>query len=182
MHDSNPPSRRILIIDDNAAIHHDFRKVLGAQADQSAQAVLDVLEADLFGTAVAKAVRPNFEIDSAHQGQEGVKMASQAVAEGRPYVMAFVDMRMPPGWDGLETIEHLWETDPDVQVVICSAHTDYDWTEVVARSAAMCHRAQPQVGKRTVGQRPRGTIGGSHHGPHARSGSRESAAASFDHA
>jgi diguanylate cyclase (GGDEF)-like protein len=133
MHDSNPPSRRILIIDDNAAIHHDFRKVLGAQADQSAQAVLDVLEADLFGTAVAKAVRPNFEIDSAHQGQEGVKMAGQAVAEGRPYVMAFVDMRMPPGWDGLETIEHLWETDPDVQVVICSAHTDYDWTEVVER-------------------------------------------------
>ena len=133
MHDSNPPSRRILIIDDNAAIHHDFRKVLGAQADQSAQAVLDVLEADLFGTAVAKAVRPNLEIDSAHQGQEGVKMAGQAVAEGRPYVMAFVDMRMPPGWDGLETIEHLWETDPDVQVVICSAHTDYDWTEVVER-------------------------------------------------
>ncbi len=133
MPDSNPPSRRILIIDDNAAIHHDFRKVLGVQADQSAQAVLDLLEADLFGTSVAKAVRPNFEIDSAHQGQEGVKMAGQAVAEGRPYTMAFVDMRMPPGWDGLETIEHLWKTDPDVQVVICSAHTDYDWTEVVAR-------------------------------------------------
>jgi diguanylate cyclase (GGDEF)-like protein len=47
--------------------------------------------------------------------------------------LAFVDMRMPPGWDGLETIEHLWKADPDVQVVICSAHTDYDWTEVVAR-------------------------------------------------
>ncbi len=133
MHDSNPPSRRILIIDDNAAIHHDFRKVLGVQADQSSQAVLDLLEADLFGTPVATAARPNFEIDSAHQGQEGVKMAGQAVAEARPYVMAFVDMRMPPGWDGLETIEHLWKTDPNVQVVICSAHTDYDWTEVVAR-------------------------------------------------
>jgi diguanylate cyclase len=133
MLDSNPPSRRILIIDDNAAIHHDFRKVLGVQADQSAQATLDLLEAGLFGTSVSTAVRPNFEIDSAHQGQQGVKMAGQAVAEGRPYVMAFVDMRMPPGWDGLETIEHLWKTDPDVQVVICSAHTDYDWTEVVAR-------------------------------------------------
>jgi diguanylate cyclase (GGDEF)-like protein len=133
MLDSNPPSRRILIIDDNAAIHHDFRKVLGVQADQSSQAVLDLLEAGLFGTPVSTTVRPNFEIDSAHQGQEGVKMAGQAVAEGRPYTMAFVDMRMPPGWDGLETIEHLWKTDPDVQVVICSAHTDYDWTEVVAR-------------------------------------------------
>ena len=47
--------------------------------------------------------------------------------------MAFVDMRMPPGWDGLKTIEELWKVDPDVQVVICSAHTDYDWSEVVER-------------------------------------------------
>jgi DNA-binding NarL/FixJ family response regulator len=47
--------------------------------------------------------------------------------------MAFVDMRMPPGWDGLETIERLWAVDPDVQVVICSAHSDRNWTDVVAR-------------------------------------------------
>jgi diguanylate cyclase (GGDEF)-like protein len=126
-------NRRILIIDDNAAIHLDFRKVLGAQAEHSAQAALDVLEANLFGDTVAAAARPNFDIDSAHQGQEGVAMVGQARAEGRPYAMAFVDMRMPPGWDGLKTIEHLWATDPDVQVVICSAHTDYDWTEVVQR-------------------------------------------------
>jgi diguanylate cyclase (GGDEF)-like protein len=132
---SPPPSalRRILIVDDNAAIHLDFRKVLGVQAEHSAQDALDVLEANLFGDTVATAARPNFDIDSAHQGQEGVAMARQALAEGRPYAMAFVDMRMPPGWDGLKTIEHLWAADPDVQVVICSAHTDYDWTEVVAR-------------------------------------------------
>jgi len=126
-------NRRILVIDDNAAIHLDFRKVLSTQAEHSAQAALDVLEGDLFGEAVAVAVRPNFDVDSAHQGQEGVEMANRARAEGRPYAMAFVDMRMPPGWDGLQTIERLWATDPDVQVVICSAHTDYDWTEVVAR-------------------------------------------------
>jgi diguanylate cyclase (GGDEF)-like protein len=126
-------NRRILIVDDNAAIHVDFRKVLGPQAEHSAQAALDVLEANLFGETVAATARPNFEIDSAHQGQEGVAMAHQALVEGRPYAMAFVDMRMPPGWDGLKTIERLWATDPDVQVVICSAHTDYDWTEVVER-------------------------------------------------
>jgi len=132
---NSPPlaNRRILIIDDNASIHLDFRKVLSAQAEHSAQAALDVLEADLFGETVDAAVRPNFDVDSAHQGQEGVEMANRARAEGRPYAMAFVDMRMPPGWDGLQTIERLWATDPDVQVVICSAHTDYDWTEVVAR-------------------------------------------------
>jgi diguanylate cyclase (GGDEF)-like protein len=134
MSDAAPlANRRILIVDDNAAIHVDFRKVLGPQPEHSAQAALDVLEANLFGETVAAAARPNFEIDSAHQGQEGVAMAQQALNEGRPYAMAFVDMRMPPGWDGLKTIERLWATDPDVQVVICSAHTDYDWTEVVER-------------------------------------------------
>jgi diguanylate cyclase len=128
-----PANRRILIIDDNPAIHQDFRKVLSGQAEHSAQAALEALEANLFGEAEAAAVRPNFEIDSAHQGQEGVALVHQAVNDGRPYALAFVDMRMPPGWDGLKTIERLWATDPDVQVVICSAHTDYDWTEVVER-------------------------------------------------
>jgi diguanylate cyclase (GGDEF)-like protein len=132
--DITPPSnRRILIIDDNAAIHFDFRKVLGEQVEHTAQAALDVLEANLFGDQLVAAARPNFDIDSAHQGEEGVAMAHQALLDGRPYAMAFVDMRMPPGWDGLKTIERLWATDPDVQVVICSAHTDYDWIEVVER-------------------------------------------------
>ncbi len=126
-------AHRILLIDDNAAIHRDFRKVLGADVDDSAQAALAVLEADLFGEARSVPSRPDFEIDSAYQGQEGVEMARTAAAVGRPYAMAFVDMRMPPGWDGLQTIEALWSADPDVQVVICSAYTDYDWSEVVAR-------------------------------------------------
>jgi diguanylate cyclase (GGDEF)-like protein len=133
MSNPNASSHRILLIDDNAAIHGDFRKVLGAEADDSARTELAVLEADLFGEARNVSTRPNFEIDSAHQGQEGVEMARSAIAAGRPYAMAFVDMRMPPGWDGLQTIEALWAVDPDVQVVICSAHTDYDWSEVVER-------------------------------------------------
>lgn len=133
MSSPNASAHRILLIDDNAAIHGDFRKVLGAGADDSAQAALAVLEADLFGEARSVSTRPNFEIDSAYQGQEGVEMARAAVAAGRSYAMAFVDMRMPPGWDGLQTIEALWAADPDVQVVICSAHTDYDWSEVVER-------------------------------------------------
>ncbi len=52
---------------------------------------------------------------------------------GRPFAIAFIDMRMPPGWDGLETIEKLWAIDPDIQVIICSAHSDYDWSDLVRR-------------------------------------------------
>jgi diguanylate cyclase (GGDEF)-like protein len=126
------PVHRILLIDDNAAIHGDFRKVLAAP-ETSGRAALAVLEADIFGDSAETPVRPSFEIHSAYQGQQGVDMAREALAQGRPYAMAFVDMRMPPGWDGLKTIVELWAVDPAVQVVICSAHSDYDWSEVVQR-------------------------------------------------
>jgi diguanylate cyclase (GGDEF)-like protein len=124
-------NRRVLVIDDNPAIHKDFRKVLGAVLDGSS--VLEADELALFGALALAPARPNFEVDSALQGQEGVERVREALRVARPYAMAIVDMQMPPGWDGLETIEQLWRVDPDVQVVICSAHAGYDWTELVAR-------------------------------------------------
>jgi len=127
----SPVNRRILVIDDNQDIHGDFRKVLGAGFD--ATAALAAAELALLGESLPQSMNPGFEVDSALQGQEGVARVQQALDEGRPYAMAFVDMRMPPGWDGLETIERLWVVDPDCQVVICSAHSDYDWTDVVTR-------------------------------------------------
>ena len=126
-----PINRRILVIDDNPAIHNDFRKVLGADSDDTS--ALAAAELAILGEAPLQAVNRGFEVDSAYQGQEGVAKIRQAVDEGRPYAMAFVDMRMPPGWDGLETIERLWGIDPEIQVVICSAHSDRDWTDVVSR-------------------------------------------------
>jgi diguanylate cyclase (GGDEF)-like protein len=123
---------RVIIIDDNEAIHADFRKILAGEDD--ARDELLAVERALFGEEVVpRPARPIFEIDSALQGQEGVERIQRSLEEGRPYALAFVDMRMPPGWDGLETIERLWAIDPNVQVVICSAHSDYDWLEVIKR-------------------------------------------------
>lgn len=126
-----PVNRRILVIDDNQDIHGDFRKVIGTGHDDAV--MLAAAELALLGEPPPLNLSLGFEVDSAYQGQEGVARVQRAKDEGRPYAMAFVDMRMPPGWDGLETIEHLWAVDPDVQVVICSAHSDYDWTDVVSR-------------------------------------------------
>ena len=50
-----------------------------------------------------------------------------------PYAMAFIDMRMPPGWDGVETVEQLWLEDPRLQIVFCTAYSDYSWAEVLTR-------------------------------------------------
>ena len=122
-------THRILVIDDNPAIHQDYRKILVAHG----KALTSEAEAGLFGEQQPDTARPRFDMDSAMQGRDGVELARAALAEGRPYSVAFVDMRMPPGWDGLETVEQLWKIDPDVQVVICSAYTDYDWLELLAR-------------------------------------------------
>ena len=126
---SNNNNRRILIIDDNQSIHEDIRKIL-APANAALNA-LDDAEAMLFGLSQARPGIPEFEIDSAYQGQEGLNLIEKALAEGRPYAMAFVDVRMPPGWDGVETTAHIWQKYPDLQVVICTAYSDYSWEEML---------------------------------------------------
>ncbi len=117
-------NRRILVIDDNHAIHEDFRKILGEP--DAEDAALQAAEARIFGTRHEML----FEIDTASQGEEGLKMVEQALAEGRPYAMAFVDVRMPPGWDGIETTQRIWKICPDLQVVICTAFADCSWNEM----------------------------------------------------
>lgn len=124
-------TRRILVVDDNTAIHADFRKILRGPA-QASQALADA-KAAFFGSATSKDAEPEYEIDSASQGKDALEMVRRALEEKRPYAMAFVDVRMPPGWDGVETIAHLWEVDPDLQCVICTAYADYSWDQMIAR-------------------------------------------------
>ena len=126
---SIPVNHRILVIDDNPAIHEDFRKVLNPTGSQLA-GELDDDEASLFGDAPAPSRALSFRIDSAYQGQEGLEMVRAAELAGMPYAVAFVDVRMPPGWDGIETISHIWKEFPSLQIVICTAYSDYSWDEI----------------------------------------------------
>jgi signal transduction histidine kinase len=121
---------RILVIDDNAAIHDDFRKVLGTSSSSRLKDELDDFEAAAFGEVAEWTRQITFEIDSAYQGQEGLEKVRGAAADGRPYAVAFVDIRMPPGWDGIETIGHIWKEFDDLQIVICTAYSDYSWEEM----------------------------------------------------
>jgi diguanylate cyclase (GGDEF)-like protein/PAS domain S-box-containing protein len=122
-------NRRILVIDDNEAIQQDFRKILGS--DETGAAALVESEAALFGESAPQ--RQGFELDSAYQGEGGLAMVVRALAESRPYALAFVDTRMPPGWDGVETIERLWQVDPQLQIVLCTAYSDYSWETLSER-------------------------------------------------
>lgn len=116
---------RLLIVDDNESIHADLRKILMQREDDPS---LSADENLLFGT-VRKSTT-TFDVDSAFQGKEGLDRVRRSIAEQDPYALAFVDVRMPPGWDGIETIRHLWEVDPELQTVICTAHSDYNWDRI----------------------------------------------------
>jgi two-component system NtrC family sensor kinase len=130
-------SQRILVIDDEPAMHADFRAVLAGDGLAEADSNLDQLEASMFGQDLRQA-REGFEIESAHQGIEGLELARAALAGRRPFTVAFVDMRMPPGWDGLRTVKELWRLDPRLQVVICTAYSDHS-----------CERLEQHVAERT---------------------------------
>jgi len=130
-HTSETLGRRILLIDDSSAIHDDFRKVLQRASGNAAE--LANVEAAVFGSVPERVAtgRTPFQIDSALQGKKGVELVRQSLQDKRPYALAFVDVRMPPGWDGIETVKRIWELDPDVQIVLCTAHSDYSWEQTV---------------------------------------------------
>ena len=121
-------NRRVLVIDDNPSIHEDFRKILSPAT--ASTVALAATEAAVFGPPPDAVEQTQFVVDSAYQGQEGVLLVRKALEAGRPYAMAFVDVRMPPGWDGVETTRKIWELESDLQVVLCTAYSDYSWGEM----------------------------------------------------
>ena len=127
----NNPLNRILVIDDNPAIYEDFCKVL-CPSTAPAKELVD-LAASIFGEQQQKSNDADYQIDFALRGQEGVEKVKAAINEGWPYVIAFVDMRMPNGWGGLETIKNLWIAAPQLQIVLCTAYSDYSWDEIRAQ-------------------------------------------------
>ena len=125
-------NQRLLIIDDNPVIHDDIRKVLGSGKEVDSDFADD--DAFLFGDdskCTTISCHANLTIDSAYQGQEAYEIVTKACEENNPYPVAIVDMRMPPGWDGLETVQRLWQVDPSLLVIFCTAFSDYTWSEMV---------------------------------------------------
>lgn len=122
-------NRRILVIDDNQSIHEDFKQIL---SNVSKNDSLDRARAAVFGQNNQDS-GVIFEVGCALNGHEGLEKLIEANRQGNPYAVAFVDMRMESGWNGVETIERLWKVQPQLQVVICTAYSDYSWHEIINR-------------------------------------------------
>jgi CheY-like chemotaxis protein len=127
---SLPPrkNRRVLVVDDNPSIHDDFRKILAPV--ETVRAAMSLTETQLFGDVMNKERLVRYEVDSANQGQDGVALVKTSLEQGRPYAMAFVDVQMPPGWDGVKTTREICLIDSEIQIVICTAYTDYSAQEL----------------------------------------------------
>lgn len=122
---------RILVIDDTPGVLEDFRKILCL--DRASNSQLEAQEFLLFGESNPLKGQSEFQIDFARQGQEGMARVFHAIQEGCPYELVFLDVRMPPGWDGIEVAPRLLMADPDLFIVICTAYSDYTWEEMFAR-------------------------------------------------
>lgn len=126
-------NRRILLIDDTKSIHEDFTKILAPSAGKTS--ALDSARAAFFGGEEASEEpektdeRASYELQSAFQGEEALELVKSARDKNEPFAVAFVDVRMPPGWDGVQTIQQLWKIDPELHCVICTAYSDYSWDE-----------------------------------------------------
>src|SRR5580658_6773444 len=121
---------RILIVDDQESMHDDYRKSL--EPEQAGARDVDTLATELFSEVAARPVRAaQFQIDSAYQGAEAVDKVRQALERGEHYAVAFVDIRMPPGWNGIETTQHLWRLAPDIFIVLCSAYSDHSYETII---------------------------------------------------
>jgi signal transduction histidine kinase/ActR/RegA family two-component response regulator len=124
-------NRRILVVDDNAAIHDDFRKILGDPT--ATQTKLADARSAFFGGDDEPVPEVTFELCSAYQGQEGLEKVLASLACGRPYALVFMDVRMPPGWDGIETLERIFAADERIQAVLCTAYSDHSWDQILSR-------------------------------------------------
>ncbi len=123
---------RVLVVDDNADIHEDFKNVLNPIDTESPK--LKELSSELFPENFSEENKtPNFDLAFSFTGEIAVKMVSEGLKNNKPYSLVFVDMRMPPGIDGLETAEKLMEIDENIQIVICTAYSDHSWTGISSR-------------------------------------------------
>ncbi len=126
----------ILTIDDNESIHEDYRKVLiGEEADLKLAEAAEFLFGDDSNELDPEQLKNQlsdrvYELDSALQGSTGLAKVEESLEKGKPYACAFIDVRMPPGWDGVETAKRIWEVDPDLPIVLCTAYSDHSWEEV----------------------------------------------------
>jgi signal transduction histidine kinase len=124
-----PPARpiyRVLVADDERSVLDAYRTVFGEIAAQGGDSHLANLEDELFNTAAATAAEaaPFFAPVLCRRGEEAIDTIMSARQERIEFPVAFLDVRMPPGIDGIETAARIRALDPAINIVMVTAYAD----------------------------------------------------------
>ena len=112
-------TNRILVVDDDASLIDEYLRCLGEDYEpDSATTTLTELEKVLFGDEVNESGAATFSVESRNQGEKAVEAVEDAIKTGKKYTIVFLDIRMPPGIDGIEAAKRIRKLDPDVNIVI----------------------------------------------------------------
>lgn len=121
-------NNRVLIVDDQEEIHKDFEEVLSYPSDES---IPDDLASAFNSDKKNDNFLPKFELLHARSGQEAYNIVKKSLEDGDPIAVIYMDVRMPPGWDGIETTRRIREIDKDVEVVIITAYNEKPLSDIV---------------------------------------------------
>lgn len=125
---------RILVVDDEKAVLDSYQEILGIQKKHfGSELKLEKLAATLFGEPPEEPQRVRFDLAQCRQGEKAVETVKKAIDEERPFAVAFIDVRLPPGPDGVWAAEHIRAVDPNLEIVIVTAYSDVDPSEIAGR-------------------------------------------------
>lgn len=130
-------NRRILIVDDQQDLCEQLAKLLSRAGKKSETiSLVQQMRTRLLGSIKSEAdesgegEEPQYIVDIALQGKEAFEKIKKSQERGEPYAVMFLDMRMPPGWDGLETAKNIRELDRNIEIVIMTAYADHDQQQI----------------------------------------------------
>ncbi|HGJ66080.1 TPA: response regulator [bacterium] len=129
-------NNRILIVDDQEEIHEDFEEMLKPSSKIS---LTDSLALAFGSAAEDTGFLPNFELIHARSGQEAFDIVQKSLENEKPIAVIYMDVRMPPGWDGIKTTQKIREIDKDVEVVIMTAYNNKPLSEII-RNIDLLHK------------------------------------------
>jgi CheY-like chemotaxis protein len=129
-HDDNI---RVLIADDDEHILQAYREAFADSESTQEMKALDALAAELFTAGHTDDDEPHFDVVACSQGDDAITLAEQAATEGHPFDVVILDVRMPPGIDGVEAGSRIREMDPDVEIVFVTGFSDVPLEELRRR-------------------------------------------------
>jgi len=124
---------RVLIADDDEHILQAYREAFSDTESTQEMRALDALAAELFESSDVTDEEPHFDVVACSQGNDAIDLAKQAANDGHPFDVVILDVRMPPGIDGVEAGCQIRELDPDVEIVFVTGFSDMPLEELRRR-------------------------------------------------